>query len=204
MNIDIPYLKNLPSSLQHAILITAGSLIICCALIFFVVLPVLSRLKVVRAEIVSLNGTFTSMEKDIAGTAQQHVKNATRQADVDAFIASGVIEPLLGSFAMRGKSLIDPLAHKTGFTISGAKELQFIPLRAPSPAPEQLFGRQPIEFTGQGSYTQITALISLTEESLPLATLSSLVILSQPQTPEIHKAIITFEWPTKGEKRSLP
>ncbi len=204
MNIEIPYFKDLPPPLQQAILITCGSLIICSALIFFAILPVRTRLQVIRTEIADLNGTFASMEKDIAETAQQQAKTTASMLDVDAFIASGVIEPLLGSFAMRGKSLIDPLAQKTGFTISGAKELPFIPLRAPSPAPEQLFGRQPIEFTGQGSYAQITALISLTEESLPLATLSSLVILSQPQTPEIHRAIITFEWPTKGEKRSLP
>ena len=204
MNIEIPYLKDLPLHLQQAILITCGSLIIGSVLLFFAVLPARTRLQAVRAEIAGLNGTFAGMEKDISGTAQQQAKTAASLADVEAFATSGVIEPLLGSFAMRGKSLIDPLAQKTGFTVNSARELPLIPLRAPSPAPEQLYGRQPIEFTGMGSYTQITAFIALTEETLPLATLSSLVILSQPQSPEIHRTIITFEWPAKGEKRSAP
>lgn len=204
MNIEIPYLKDLPLHLQQAILITCGSLVVCSVLLFFAVLPARTRLQALRTEIAGLNGTFEGMKKDISGTTQQQAKTAASIAAVEAFAASGVIEPLLGSFAMRGKALIDPLAQKTGFTVTSARELPLIPLRAPSPAPEQLHGRQPIEFTGMGSYSQVTAFIALTEENLPLATLSSLLILSQPQSPEIHRAIITFEWPAKGEKRSAP
>jgi len=88
MNIEIPYFKDLPPPLQQAILITCGSLIICSALIFFAILPVRTRLQVIRTEIADLNGTFASMEKDIAETAQQQAKTTASMLDVDAFIAS--------------------------------------------------------------------------------------------------------------------
>ena len=204
MSIDTSFLKNLTPPLRQAVLITGGCFVIFCALIFLAILPTRTRLYAVQTEIANLNATYDNMKTDIAGIAQQRSKTADKTAERDAFLASGVLEPLLGSFAMRGKALVDPLAQQTGFTISSVKEDRFIKLQVPSPAPEQLYGRQQVEFTGQGTYSQITAFVSITEASLPLATLSSIIILSQPQTPENHKAMITFEWPAKGEKRSLP
>ena len=201
MNFDGSAIRKIAPSMRRALLITAGGLALAVALVFFVVCPTRTRLKTLGAEIDSMNATLASMRAAIADTNQQKAKTAALAAELDAFIASGVIEPLLGSFAMRGKSLLDPFAQESGFAIDTVKELPFIPLQVPSPAPIQLYGRQPVEFSGHGSYTQITAFISCAERSLPLATLSSLLILGQPQTPEIHKAIITFEWPAKGEKR---
>ncbi|MDD4017474.1 MAG: hypothetical protein PHV28_05965 [Kiritimatiellae bacterium] len=201
MNFDGSAIRKIAPSMRRALLITAGGLALAAALVFFVVCPTRTRLKTLGAEIGSMNATLASMRAAIADTNQQKAKTAALAAELDAFIASGVIEPLLGSFAMRGKSLLDPFAQESGFVIDTVKELPFIPLQVPSPAPIQLHGRQPVEFSGHGSYPQITAFISCAERSLPLATLSSLLILGQPQTPEVHKAIVTFEWPAKGEKR---
>ena len=201
MNFDGSAIRKIAPSMRRALLITSGGLALAAALVFFAIFPTRTRLKTLGTEIDSMNASLASMRKDIADTNRQKAKTAALAVERDAFIASGVIEPLLGSFAMRGKSLLDPFAQESGFVIDTVKELPFIPLQVPSPAPIQLYGRQPVEISGHGSYTQITAFISCAERSLPLATLSSLLILGQPQTPEIHKAIITFEWPAKGEKR---
>jgi len=201
MNFDGSAIRKIAPSMRRALLITFGGLALTAALVFFAIFPTRTRLKTLGTEIDSMNASLASMRKDIADTNRQKAKTAALAVERDAFIASGVIEPLLGSFAMRGKSLLDPFAQESGFVIDTVKELPFIPLQVPSPAPIQLYGRQPVEISGHGSYTQITAFISCAERSLPLATLSSLLILGQPQTPETHKAIITFEWPAKGEKR---
>ena len=201
MKFDGSVILKLAPSMQRAFLITAGGLALAAALVFFAVFPTRTRLKKLGEEIDSMNATLASMHADIANTGQQKAKTAALVAERDAFIASGVLEPLLGSFAMRGKSLLDPFAQESGFVIDTVKELPLIPLQVPSTVPVQLYGRQPVELSGHGSYTQITAFISCAERSLPLATLSSLLILGQPQTPEVHKAIVTFEWPAKGEKR---
>jgi hypothetical protein len=201
MSAGLPLLKSIPSSLRPALLLTAGLLVAGLALLLFGIMPARKRLHAVKAEVVRLGDTFTGMERDIAGTARQREKTAAVEAERDAFLASGVIEPLLGSFAMRGKSLLDPLAQEAGFTINNVKEDRFIPLQVPQPPPEQLYGRQLIEFTGTGAYTQIVAFVSSAEQAFPLATLSGLRIESQQPTPERHKATITFEWPVKGERR---
>ncbi len=204
MSIDTSLLKNLTPPLRQAVLITCGCFLIGVALIMLAVLPARTRLSAAQTEIARLDVAYDNMEKDLAGIAQQRAKTAAMTAERDAFLADGVIEPLLGSFAMRGKSLVAPFAQQAGFTISSVKEDRFIALQVPKSPPDQLYGRQQVEFTGQGTYSQITAFVSFTEASLPLATLSSIIIIGQSQTPESHKAMITFEWPVKGEKRSLP
>jgi hypothetical protein len=200
MNFEMPMLSNLTPSTQRSLGMTGGALALCLLIVFLAVLPKKKQIQQLRQECDSLNATLSLMTKDIATTDALKAQTSATNACLNAIVAAGVIEPLLGSFAMRGKSLLDPIAQETGFTIENVKELPMIPLQLPKPPPEQTYGRQPVEFTGQGSYAQIVAFIAQSEAAQPLASLSSLLILCQQQSPEKHKAVITFEWPTKGEK----
>lgn len=204
MSVDVSVLQNLKAPTKLALLIAAGCVAVCVAVLVLAVLPTRTQVYTLRTEVAGLNATLANMKTDIAGTEQQRAKTDALTKERDTLLASGEIEPLLGSLAMRGKALLDPVAQQTGFAIENVKELPLLPLQVPSPAPEQLYGRQPIEFTGKGSFAQIVAFIAAVEEQQPLATLSGLLVLSQPQTPEIHKAIVTFEWPAKGEKQKTP
>ncbi|MDD4101497.1 MAG: hypothetical protein PHU80_02550 [Kiritimatiellae bacterium] len=200
MNIDLDFLKNSSTPYQHAIIISSAALLVALSLLFFGIMPARTRMSAVVKQIATEKNTLESMREDIQGTERQRAQTDTAREQHLAFLATGAIEPLLGSFAMRGKNLLDPLSQQTGFSIDSVKELPRLPIRLPAPPPEQLYARQPIEFSGHGSYNQIVAFVTAVESSLPLATLNNLRILSQPQTPERHKAIVTFEWPVKGEK----
>ncbi len=204
MSFDLTALAKIAPSMKRALTITAVAAAAGGALLFMAVLPSRARLLSVRSELAGLNETIARMRADIIGTEQQRTKTAAAEAKLNTLTSAGVIDPLLGSFAMRGKALLTPLAQETGFVIDSVKELPPIPLQVPAPPPEQLYARQPVEFTGHGTYDQTAAFIARVEASLPLTTLSGLLILSLPQTPETHKALITFEWPTKGEKRLPP
>lgn len=200
MTLDMPELKRLTPSMIRAIICSIATLIVGLLVLFLGIMPKRTANKAVNNEIQALNTQLNQMRADIANTEKQKQITDGARAERDRFLASGVIEPLLGSLAMRGKSLLDTIALKTGFHIDSVRELNSIPLQVPTKAPEQRHNRQPIEFLGQGSFAQITAFISQVEATHPLATLSSLCILGQSTTPETHKAIITFEWPVKGEK----
>jgi Tfp pilus assembly protein PilO len=201
MSVQIPSLRDLPLATQRAIAFTLAGLAASALIVFFAVFPQQKRMRTVAKEIGDLNQTLARMRSEIAMTDSLKSQCALTKADLDKLLGAGVMEPLLGSFAMRGKSLLDPLAQEAGFAIESVKELPMIPLQLPKDPAEQTYGRQPVEFTGQGSYQQIAAFISKAEAAQPMLVLSSLAILSQQQTPEIHRAIISFEWPAKGEKR---
>jgi Tfp pilus assembly protein PilO len=200
MNIALPSLSTLSPPAQRSIAITLGAIAACLLIVFVAIRPQHERIRKNALEIDALLQSESMMRVDIANTAKIKAHVAATNALLDTLLSSGVLEPLLGSYAMRGKSLLDPVAQQTGFAIESVRELSQIALQVPQPPPEQLYMRQPVEFTGQGSYEQIAAFIAQTEKAQPLAVLSGLTLLCQPQTPETHKAIITFEWPAKGEK----
>ena len=200
MTLNLPVLKQLAPSMMRAVCISVAALVVGLLILFLGTLPERKAIRSADDEIRMMNARLNQMHADIASGEKQKQATDAVLAERDALVASGVIEPLLGSFSMRGKNLLDPLAQQTGFRIESVRELQPIPLQLPKPAPEQLYCRQPVEFTGQGSYAQITAFITMAEAAHPLVALSGLLIQSQPQSPETHKAVITFEWPAKGEK----
>ena len=199
---DAPFaLNKLAPPIRMALGMTGAALLASLAVIVFGIWPARQQLKTLAAELARLGDTHASMKTDIAGTQKQQAATEAAEAALKAFLDQGVIEPLLGSFSMRGKSLLDPLAKESGFTIANVKEERLIPLQVPAPPPQQLYARQLVEFTGHGAYTQIVTFVRAAEQKFPLAILSGLKIESQIQTPERHKATLTFEWPVKGEKR---
>lgn len=194
-------LNKLAPPMRMALGVAGASLIAGSAIIVFGIWPARQRIKTLTAEIAQLRDTQASMKADIASAQKQQAATEAAEAELKAFLDQGVLEPLLGSFSMRGKSLLDPLAKASGFTISSVKEDRLIPLQVPAPPQQQLYARQLVEFTGHGAYTQIVAFVQAAEQTFPLAIVSGLKIESQIQTPERHKATLTFEWPVKGEKR---
>jgi Tfp pilus assembly protein PilO len=200
MTVDMQLLRKLTPSAQRSLSITLGALTACLLLIILAIRPGLTQNRQALEKSDLLNATLNQMLQDVASAETLKKQSAATEAQLEALIAQGVIEPLLGSFAMRGKALLDPVAQETGFMIDSVKELAPLPLQRPKPPPRQTYVRQPVECTGQGSYAQIARFIARAEAAQPLLTLASLRILSQQQTPEIHRAIITFEWPAKGEK----
>ena len=199
---DAPFaLNKLSPPVRMALGVVGAALIIGLAVVVFGIKPARERIKTLTAEVAQLNAKHVSMKADITGTQKQRTATEVAEATLKDILDEGVIEPLLGSFAMRGKSLMDPLAKETGFTIANVKEERLIPLQVPKPPPQQLYARQLVEFTGYGAYTQIVAFVQAAERAFPLAVVSGLRIEHQMPTPERHKTTITFEWPVKGEKR---
>lgn len=199
---DAPFaLNKLSPPVRMALGVVGAALIIGLAVVVFGIKPARERIKTLTAEVAQLNAKHVSMKADITGTQKQRTATEVAEATLKDILDEGVIEPLLGSFAMRGKSLMDPLAKETGFTIANVKEERLIPLQVPKPPPQQLYARQLVEFTGYGAYTQIVAFVQAAERAFPLAVVSGHRIEHQMPTPERHRATITFEWPVKGEKR---
>lgn len=202
MSIELPaYVQNLPRPLQQSIAVTVVAWTVSCCVLVFCVFPKKGQFVDAYAQLQSSLSVRDSMKADIAKVEEQRNATATLQKERDSFLADHALEPLLGSLAMRAKSVLSLVSQQTGFVIDNVKELPAIPLRAPTPAALQLYSRQPVEFLGHGSYQQIMDFVAETEKQYPYVILGGLTVLAQAQTPEVHKAVIMFEWPVKGDKR---
>ena len=201
MSLSFESIKELPKPFLCSVAVTVFSVLGGIAVIFFLILPLRDRSVTVMKEVNVLSSTLATMKADIKKAGQQAIKTAQARAERDEWVKTGILKPeqLSQSMRMGAKVLMTPVAQRTGFQIENMKELPSILLRLPSVVPEQMYARQPIECVGRGSFDQIIAFVRETEEKYPLTILSGLVILQQPQTPECHRAVITFEWPVKHE-----
>ena len=110
-----------------------------------------------------------------------------------------MLEPLLGSYAMRAKSILDPLATGAGLTSMDYSDLPRRALPLPRPVPLLLHARQPILFTAQGSYMAAISFLLRVEKEHPLIALQSISVGSTSD-PERQQVEMVFEWPAKGGK----
>jgi Tfp pilus assembly protein PilO len=78
-----------------------------------------------------------------------------------------LLTPLLESWAMRAKSLLDPLAADVGLKILDYSEMPVRALPLPKQLPLQLYARRPIRVSCRGSYAEIASFILRVEKTLP-------------------------------------
>lgn len=201
MSLSVDSLKKISKPLLFSCAVTGISMLGGIAVIALLILPVRARSVTVLSEVNALETTLAKMKADIKCMGEVKKRTALSRSELDQLLKTGTLKPeeLSNSMRMGAKSLLTPLAQNADFKLENVKESPSVLLRLPTPAPNTIYARQPIECIGQGSFLEIMSFVQETEETYPLTILSGLVILSQPQTPECHKAVITFEWPVKHE-----
>ena len=175
--------------------------VVAALLYLFCVEPCQTSLRKARAENESLKGQQTGMSRDLKGAVKVKSRLEALQAERQVYL-NGLLEPLLESYAMRAKSLLDPLAADVGLTIVDYAEQPVRALPLPKQTPIQLFARRPIRVVCRGSYAEIASFLLRVEKLLPYVSLQALQIKAQ-KDPEAQAAEIVLEWPAKGEQ-SVP
>ena len=150
-----------------------------------------------KRELASLSDQQRIMERDLKDSARVKGMLAEIDAAQKPFL-DALLTPLLESWAMRAKSLLDPIAADVGLTIVDYSEQPVRALPLPTPQPRQLHARRPIRVVCRGSYAEIASFLLRVEKLLPHVALQSLLIKAQ-KDPDAQTAEIVLEWPAKGE-----
>ena len=170
---------------------------VAVVLYMFCVEPCQSSLEKAKKEHEELKSQQAGVARDLKGADQ--LKNHLDAIKTERqMYLKGLLEPLLESYAMRAKSLLDPLAADVGLTIGDYAELPARRLPLPKPQAPQLYARKPIRLTCTGSYATIISFLMRVEKELPLVSLESFSLKTQ-KDPDNQSATIVFEWPIKGE-----
>ena len=174
-------------------LILAGAAVIY----LFAVQPAQMSNGKAKRELEGLTDQRRIMERDLKDSARVKGMLAEIDAKQKPYL-DALLTPLLESWAMRAKSLLDPIANDVGLTIVDYAEQPVRALPLPAQPPLQLFARHPIRVVARGSYAEIASFMLRVEKLLPHVALQSLQIKAQ-KDPEAQSAEIVFEWPAKGE-----
>lgn len=171
--------------------------VIAIAIYLLGVDPTAAALTRERNRLANLKDEQRRMMTDLnsAGTVQKTLEELV--AELGPFTAAE-LSPLLGSNAMRAKSLLDPLTAGAGLVDVEYAEEATRRLPLPMPLPKQLFARAAVRLSARGSYQAIVSFLLMLEKEFPLVSLQSLQIQSQ-STPTRQSATMVLEWPIKGE-----
>lgn len=195
--------REMAPAMKRIVVHTAVTLALSAAAMFFLVLPAVRKNASLSASFDAMSENFDKTHDRIASTGVQREATTTAEAKLKSMVDSGVLVPLLGSLEMRAMAFVAPLASASGVAIVGdsVKSMAQRPIKDPKLLQGRVFVRQPVEFSGSGTYAQIVAFIQAVEEKLPMVTLSSLRIVSQSRTPEVHAMTVLLEWPISVEKK---
>ena len=189
-------LQSMAPNAKRAFLTTVILGVVAVAIYLLAVEPAIHALSRERNRLQELKDSQRRMTADLnsAGTIQKTLEEL--ETEMKPF-AAAELTPLLGSYAMRAKSLLDPLISGAGLTDVEFSEEPIRKLPAPLPMPRQLHARAAVRITAKGSYQAIASFLLMLEKNLPLVSLQSLQIQSQQQ-PAKQSASMILEWPTKG------
>jgi len=190
-------LHNMAPNAQRAFLVTLVFSAIAVAIYMFGVQPASDSLDKETRRKSELENDQNRMNADLRGA--ETVKKTLD--DMRAQIApyeSAFLEPLLESYAMRAKSILDPLAMGAGLSDMGYTDEPFRALPLTKPMARQLYTRAAVRMTAKGSYQEAVSFLLRLEKDLPLVSLQSIEITAR-QKPSEQSIDMVLEWPAKGK-----
>jgi len=196
-------LDNSTPTTQRSVFFAAVVAGVAVLLYLFAVQPCQDSIARAKQERTALEDQKRVMERDIKDSPRVKSMLAEIEKARTPYMEA-LLTPLLESWAMRAKSLLDPLAADVGLKGLDYVELPPRALPLPKPTPIQLYARRPIRVSCRGSYAEIVSFILRVEKVLPYVAMQSFTIKAQ-QDPEAQSATIVFEWPAKGAlSRTVP
>ena len=189
-------LNSMAPNARRAFFTTIILIVVAGAIYLFAVDPAATSLARERARLSALKDSQLRMTTDLnsAGTVQKTLGEL--EAEMKPF-AAAELKPLLGSYAMRAKSLLDPLAAGAGLSDLEYTEEPMRKLPVPMPMPRQLHARASVRIAAKGSYQAFVSFLLMLEKDFPLVSLQSMQVLAQ-QNPAKQTVSLVLEWPTKG------
>ena len=190
------FFDNMAPTARRSLVVTAIFAAIGVVIYLFCLQPCESQLARARRTLAELQGRQSQTNGDLrsAGTVKKDL------ADLESALEpyeEAMLVPLLESYAMRAKTILDPIALGAGLEDVRYTDEPFRALPLPRPMPRQLHTRAAVKVMARGSYQQAVSFLLRMERELPLVSLQQFEVASQ-STPEAQSVMFVLEWPAKG------
>jgi hypothetical protein len=191
------FFDNMAPNARRSFIVTVVLAGVATMIYIFCVQPCDSRLDQARRNLADLQDRQSRMNGDLrsADTVKKDLDDL--EAALKPF-RDAMLVPLLESYSMRAKSLLDPLAIGAGLEDVQYSDEPFRALPLPKPImPRQLHTRAVVKVSAQGSYQEAVSFLLRLEKEFPLVSLQRFDVSAQ-STPERQSVTFVLEWPAKG------
>ena len=188
--------QNMAPNAKRSFFVTVTLAAIATIIYLFCVQPCSDELATARRNLAELQDKQYRTDIDLkrSGTVTKDLNEL--EAGLKPF-HDAMLVPLLESYAMRAKSLLDPLALGAGLDDVTYSDEPFRALPLPKPMPRQLHTRVAVKLTATGSYQQAVSFLLRLEKEMPLVSVQKLDITAR-SIPESQSVTMVLEWPAKG------
>lgn len=190
------FFQNMAPNAQRSFLISLVLAVVATVIYLFGVEPAASALAKDRMRLGELQDRERRMATDLKGADTVKKQLEDLAASLEPF-EQAMLTPLLESYAMRAKSVLDPLILGAGLVDPEYAEEPFRALPLPKPMPRQLHTRAAIRLTARGSYQAFVSFLQRLEMDLPLVSVQAIDVTAQ-RDPETQSISAVLEWPAKG------
>lgn len=181
---------------KRSFLVTLTLVVVSVVLYLFAVQPAGITLAHVQTQLADLKNQEARMNSDLKNSGNVKRMLAELHETLKPF-DEAMLTPLLESYAMRAKSILDPLVIGAGLLGADYADEPFRALPVPKPLPRQLHTRAAIRLSARGSYQALVSFLMRLEKEMPLVSVQALDITAQ-MTPTEQAITLVLEWPTKG------
>lgn len=191
------FFNDMAPNARRAFIVTIALSAVATVLYMFCVQPAEAQLSKAKKELSDLQDKQSRMNSELksAGTIKKDLEDLEAQLKP---YHDAMLVPLLESYSMRAKSILDPLAMGAGLENLEYTSAPFRALPLPKPMPRQLYTRAAITVTATGSYQNAVSFLLRVEKEFPLVSLQCFNIVSLASAPERQSVSFVFEWPAKG------
>lgn len=190
------FLQNMAPNAKRSFVVSIVFAAVAIVIYMFAVEPASSSLAKEQKRLQELKDNQEHMNRDLGGADSIKKKLAELEEGFKPF-NEAMLTPLLESYSMRAKSILDPLMLGAGLTDIEYMPDTFRALPLTKPMSRQLHTRAAILITARGSYQATTSFLLRLEKEFPLVSLQSLEITAQQSTTK-QEIRFVLEWPAKG------
>ena len=191
------FFDNMAPNARRSFIVTVVLAAIATVIYLFCVQPCDSRLDQARRNLADLQDRQSRMNGDLRSADPVKKDLDDLEAALKPF-RDAMLVPLLESYSMRAKSILDPLAIGAGLEDVQYSDEPFRALPLPKPImPRQLHTRAVVKVSAQGSYQEAVSFLLRLEKEFPLVSLQRFDVSAQ-STPERQSVTFVLEWPAKG------
>ena len=191
------FFDNMAPNARRSFIVTVVLAGMATVIYLFCVQPCDSQLAQARRNLADLQERQSRMNADLrsADTVKKDLDDL--ESALKPF-RDAMLVPLLESYSMRAKSILDPLAIGAGLEDVQYSDEPFRALPLPKPImPRQLHTRAVVKVSAQGSYQEAVSFLLRLEKEFPLVSLQRFDVSAQ-STPERQSVTFVLEWPAKG------
>lgn len=188
--------QNMAPNAKRSFVVTIIFAAAATVIYLFCVQPSTDELETSKRKLAELQDKQYRTDLDLKRSANVAKDLEELEASLKPF-RDAMLVPLLESYSMRAKTILDPIALGAGLTDVTYSDEPFRALPLPTPMPRQLHTRAAVRIAATGSYQQAVSFLLRLEKELPLVSLRQLEITTQ-QNPRSQALSIVLEWPAKG------